>query len=282
MRISDAVAAYDAGQFSEQHWRKNPTQTTGSGIWFDLSMSAGTPAPNYYIGIPGAATTLTRSNNGGLDHGPNVSPGSKYLSRYLSLTLTATAVPLPMMLCDYLLFYPFIEQTDGEYEMVNTTTLPRYTDGEGVKIMAVLTNAQIGGTRFFLTYTNSEGTSGRVTSTVLCNTQTVAGTVVNTANTGATAKGPFIPLQVGDTGVRSVEKITFVGSDIGLVAVVLVKPLFTHMTYDITAPSEWNWLVDSSTPVKIEDDAFLGQIVLPSGTIASSIQLGDIETFWVY
>lgn len=282
MRISDVVSAYSAGQVSDQHWRKNPSQTTGSGIWFDLSLSAGTPVPNYYIGLPGTATALTQSNNGGLPHGPNVSPASKYLVRFNSLTLTATAVPLPMIVCDYLLFYPFIEQVTGDFDMTNVTTLPRYTDGEGVKIIAVLTNAQAGGASFYLTYTNSQGVAGRVTSTVICNTQTVAGTVVNTNNTGSTANGPFIPLQVGDTGVRSIEKITWTADDSGLVCMVLVKPLLTHMTYDITAPSEWNWMVNSATPVKIEDDAFLGQLVLPSGTIASSIQLGDIETVWVY
>jgi hypothetical protein len=282
VRISDVVAAFEAGQTSDLHWRKNPSQTTGSGIWFDLSLSAGTPVPNYYIGLPGTATALTQSNNGGLPHGPNVSPASKYLVRFLSMTLTATAVPLPMLLMDYLLFYPFIEQTAGEYELTNVTPLPRYADGAGVQIIAVLTNAQAGGQSFFLTYTNSDGVADRVTSTVICNTQTVAGTLVNTNATGATARGPFIPLQAGDTGVQSIQKITWAGDDFGLVCLVLVKPLFTHMTYDITAPSEWNWMVNSMTPIKIEDDAFLGQIVLPTGTIASSIQLGDIETVWIY
>lgn len=280
MRVYDLVASYEAGRVSDLHWRKNPTQTTASGIWFDTSMSPGTPIPNYYIGSITTSTALSRANNGGLDHGPNVSPGEKYLNRFSALTVTATAAPLPMILMDYLLFYPFIEQTDGEYDLTNSVTLPRYTDGIGVQAIAVLQNAQIGGTSFFITYTNSDGVAGRVSSTVVCNTQTVPGTLINTNATGATALGPWIPLQAGDKGIKSSQKVTFIGSDIGLFALVLVKPLMTHMIYDITAPSETYPLIDKATPYKIEDDAFLGTIVLPTGTIASSMLLGDIETFW--
>jgi len=280
MRVSDIVTAYDLGQVSDQYWRKNPTQTTGSGIWFDLSMSPGTPGPNYYIGSPGAASLLTKSDDGGLNHGPDVSPYRKYINRFSALTVTATAVPLPMLLMDYLIFYPFIEQTDGEYTLTNPISLSRYEDGIGVQIMAVLTNAQTGGTSFFCTYTNTDDVPDRVTRTVVCNTQTVPGTLINTNATGATAQGPWVPLQAGDKGVKSIQKVTCVGSDIGLFALVLVKPLMTHMIYDITAPSETYPIIDKSTPIEIKDDAFLGAIALPTGTLASSMILGDIETFW--
>jgi hypothetical protein len=286
MRVSDIAAAYDAGQVSNLHWRKNPTQTTGSGIWFDTSMSPGTPGPQYFIGTPYNATVLTRSGDGGLNHGPNVSPYRKYLHRFSALTVTATAVPLPMILMDYLMFYPFIEQTDGTVTLTataspsNPATLTRYTDGIGVQIMAVLTNAQVGGTTFSCSYTNTDDVAGRVTSTVLCNTQTVPGTLINTNATGVTALGPFLPWQAGDKGVKSIDSVTITGSDIGLFALVLVKPLMTHMIYDITAPSEVYPIIDNSTPIQIQDDAFLGCIVLPTGTIASSMLLGDIETFW--
>jgi hypothetical protein len=46
--ISDLVAAEDEGRTFFSAWRKTPTQTTGAGIWFDLSMSPGNPVPNYY------------------------------------------------------------------------------------------------------------------------------------------------------------------------------------------------------------------------------------------
>lgn len=61
--------AQDAGQYLYTSFRKQPTQTTGAGIWFDLSMSPGNPAPNYYIGAVGTFTPLRQSTDGGLRHG---------------------------------------------------------------------------------------------------------------------------------------------------------------------------------------------------------------------
>ena len=224
MRVSDLVAAYDAGQNYYGLWRKNPTQTTAASIWFDLSMSPGTPGPNYYIGTPYTSTRLAKSTDGGFNHGPNVSTYTKYFHKFLAMTQTTTAVPLPLVVMDYLMFYPFIEQSDGTTDMVNSTTIPRYTTGKGVQIMPVLTNAHVGGTQFSFTYTNSAGVAGRTTATVTANTQTVAGTLINTSAATAAGRGPFMPLQAGDTGVRSIEQVTITGSDIGLCAAVLVKP----------------------------------------------------------
>jgi hypothetical protein len=280
MRISDLVASYTAGQNSLQMWRKNPTQTTAASIWFDLSMSPGTPAPNYYIGVPYTATALARSSDGGFNHGPNVSPLTKYFHKFMAMTQTATAVPLPLIVMDYLMFYPFIEQSDGTASMTNSITLPRYPTGAGVQIMPVLTNAQAGGTTFSFGYTNSAGVAGRTTATVTANSQTVAGTLINTSAATAAGRGPFVPLQAGDSGVRSIESVTITGSDIGLFAAVLVKPLLTTMIYDITAPVETDLIIDKNVVPTIVDDAFLSAICLPSGTVASSAIQGEISTFW--
>jgi hypothetical protein len=286
VRVSDLVSAYDAGRTSLAIWRKNPTQTTGTSIYFDLSMSPGTPGPNYYIGTPYNATVLARSTDGGFNHGPIVSPFTKTFHKFLCMTQTATAVPLPMIVMDYLMFYPFIEQTDGTVAMTatssptNPATLTRYTTGAGVQIMPVLTNADVGGTQFFFTYTNSDGVAGRVTSTVTANSQTVAGTLKNTSAATAAGRGPFMPLQAGDSGVRSIDSVTIIGSDIGLFCAVLVKPLLTTMIYDITAPVETDLIIDKNIAPTIVDDAFISAIVLPSGTIAGSAIIGELSTYW--
>jgi len=277
---SDIVTAYDAGKSFTQVWRKNPSQTTAQGIWFDTSMSPGTPGPNYYIGGINTATTLTRSNDGGLNHSGAVSPAVKYLHKFMAMTRTATAVPLPIILADYLLFYPFIEQTDGTVDMTNVATLPRYTDGAGVKVMAVLQNAQVGGISFNFTYTNSSGVAGRTSSTVVCNTQTVPGTIINSSQATAAGRGPFIPLQAGDTGVQSIQQVTCIGSDIGLFALVLVKPLLQTQIYDITAPTEVDCIIDKNILPVIKDDAFLGLITLPMGTLSGSALIGELTVFW--
>ena len=68
------VDAEGSGFNKLSSWRKQPTQATGAGFWFDLSMSPGNPVPNYYIGTPNIFVPLKRSTDGGLDHGGLVSP----------------------------------------------------------------------------------------------------------------------------------------------------------------------------------------------------------------
>ena len=282
LNVADVVDAFDNGQTKYAYWRKVPSQTTGAGIWFDLSMSTGNPLPNYYIGGAGVATTLTRSADGGLDHGGAVSPYTKYISRFLMMNQTTTAVPLPFMVCDYLMFYPFISQDAGDFALTNSVTLPRYTTGAGVQMMAVVTNAQAGGVTFNVTYTNSDGTPGRVTPSVTTTTQSVAGTIITTATATAGCAGPFIPLQAGDTGVRSVQTVTWNSADVGLMALVLVKPLLSGSLFDITGATEIAPIIDRAHPPQpIVDDAYLNVLCCPSGTLAAAPFNGEIETFWV-
>lgn len=278
--VASIIAAYDAGQSLYRTWRKVPTQTTGSGIWFDLSLSPGNPVPQYYAAAPLTAIALARSTDGGLDHGPNVSPLTKHLHKFMAMTQTATAVPLPIILCDYLMYYPFVAMDAGDQTMTNVVTIPRYTTGAGVEIMAVEVAAQVGGAQFYVTYTNSDGVAGRVTATVRCNTQTVNGTIITSAPTTAGAAGPFLPLQRGDSGVRSIQSVTFLSGDVGLISLVLVKPLASHSIYGITAPVEADFLIDRSILPIIKDDAYLNMIVHPSGTLAAAPLNGEIQTFW--
>ena len=278
--VREIVTAYDAGQYLIRSWRKVPTQTTASGIWFDLSMSPGNPVPQYYAATPLAATVLARSTDGGLDHGPNVSPSTKYLRRFMAMTQTTTAVPLPIYLLDYLMYYSFVTMDVGTQDLTNTNSLTRYTDGAGVQIMAVEVASQVGGSQFRVTYTNSAGETGRVSQTVTCNTQVVNGTIITSAPTTAGCAGPFIPLAYGDSGVRSIEQVEFLSGDVGLIALVLVKPIASLSIYDITAPVEVDYLIDQNLLPVIKDDAYLNMICHPSGTLASAPFNGVIETSW--
>ena len=276
--------AYDAGRVKFSSWRKQPTQTTASGIWFDLSMSPGNPVPNYYAAAPLEAKVLARSSDYGIDHGGPVAPYTKHLKSLMAMTVTTTAVPLPMILCDYLLYYPFVDMSvaGGELQpMVNNASLTRYTDGLGVQIMPVEVASQIGGARFYVTYTNSDGVAGRVTPSVTCNTQVVNGTIITSASATNGAAGPFLPLQNDDKGVRSIEGVTFLdGGDVGLITFVLVKPLATHCIHDITAPAERDYCLDFPSMPQIKDDAYLNLICHPTGTLANAPIYGTAEFIW--
>jgi len=363
--------AFDAGKYRVFGWRKVPSQTTASGIWFDLSMSPGNPVPNYYAASPLTSKRLAQSSDGGLFHGGLSNPvtvtfgssdatgilmttpsdyptftrfrlsttsalptglaidtdyytirvsattsriattllkaqqgvfitydpvlgslgagtqrlleltsSTEHLYRLMAISLTTTAVPLPCILCDYLLYYPFIDMsTTDPQAMIVGETLTRYTDGVGVQMMAVEVASQIGGVQFNVTYTNSDGVAGRVTPNVTCNSQVSVGTIITTATNTAGTAGPFLPLQTGDKGVRSIEQVTFLTADVGLITLVLVKPLANLGIYDITGPAEKEYMTSSPGLLpEIKPDAYLNFIVYPSGTLAAAPIFGTIET----
>jgi len=266
-------------------WRKSPTQVSTVGIWFDLSMSPGNPVPKYWFdAAPLIAVQVKQSTDGGIFHGSNVSPKVKYLRELMAFCVTATALPMPMILCDYLLYYPTIDESVTDIQtMTNTATLPRYTDGSGVQMIAISDASRVGGASFTINYTNSSGVSGRVTPDVLENSVSVNGSIVNSAQTSTTAKGnstgPFIQLQAGDTGVMSVESVTMNGvGDVGLFSIVLVKPLAQMSIRGIDAPVEIDYLKDFPVMPIIQDDAFLSFLTLPQGTLNASAIHGTIKT----
>ena len=275
-------AAPDEGRTLVRPWIKNPSVVTASGIWMDLTMFGRYPAANYFTdGTPLAAKTLTRSVDGGMDHGQALGEDyAKFLGGLTILSTSATAVPMPIMVMDYLMYYPLIPMEDTQ-EMDNTITLPRYTDGEGVQLMLVEQFPYIGGGTVQVTYTNSDGVTGRKTRVTTINTQTALGTVAHSAPATSGVSGLFMPLASGDGGVRAVESITFPTADSGNLAAVLVKPLGLFGNYEVGCPSEWDPLRDLGILERIYDDAYLSAACLPVGSLNGTIIEGSLKTLWV-
>jgi hypothetical protein len=264
-------------------WRKQPTQTTAAGIWFDLSMSPGNPVPNYYIGPSGVFTPLKYSTDGGIPHGQSVSPKTKFLRVFEIQSATATATPLPVKILDYLGFYPFIDEsvTDEQFT-TNSVAVPRYPDGAGVMMMPVVVAGHIGGQTFFVRYTNQDGVSGRQTPQHLMGTQIVNGTIISSAGAANNSHAPFMALQEGDTGVRSVDSIVFEGTgDIGLISIALVKVIAESYIRGIDAPHERDFSTDMGSLPIIKDDAYLNLLALPFGSLSGAPIMGYIKTLWV-
>lgn len=275
-------SAADEGRTLSRPWIKNPSVVTAAGIAVDLTFFGRYPAANYLTdGAPLAARALRRSTDGGLDHGEDKGPSyRKYLSGATILTVTAGAVPLPVKIMDYLLYYPLIPMEDVQ-TMDNTIALPRYTDGRGVQIMLVEQFPYVGGGTCRVTYTNSDGVAGRLSPIMKINTQTALGTVATSAPTTAGCPGLFVPLQQGDAGVRSIESIEFFTADAGNLVAVLVKPLAPFANYETTNPSEWDFLRHLGMLEVIEDDAYLSMVCLPNGSLTGAIIDGQIRTLWV-
>lgn len=225
---------------------------------------------------------MSQSVDGGLYHGPPVPSTALHLHKLTALSLTAGANPLPMILCDYLLYYPFVDEgVFGEEQLMdNTVTLSRYTDGEGVQMMAVVVGGQLGGQTFQVNYTNSDGVAGRTSRTVTMCTQAVNGTIVTSSPAVNGSGGPFIPLQAGDSGVRSIEGVTMNGEDVGVFTMVLIKPLADISLRGIDAPVEVDYLIDRPSLPRIYDDAYLNFICHPAGSLSAAPIHGDATFTW--
>lgn len=279
--IKELVDAELNGKVRFATFRKVPNQATAGLGWFDLSMSPGNPVPQYYAATPLSAVQLKRSTDGGLDHGAANNLGTKYLRKLTVMSINNGPLPMPFLLCDYLLFYPFIDEGTTDVQvMSNGVALPRYTDGAGVQIMAVSVAARTGGQSFSVNYTNQDGVAGRVTPNVTQNTFSVTGTIVTSAPATNGGSMAFIPLQAGDTGVRSIESVTMNGTDVGLFCLVLVKPLAEINLRGNDAPAEVDFLLDFGQCPEIKDDAYLNFLCLPRATLVGNTLNGIIKTIW--
>lgn len=264
---------------SQFTFRKTPAVTTTAGVWFDMSMSPGNPIPNYYANTPLKAAVLTGSE--GIFHGGNVTPATKHVQDVMVLSNSGTGLPLPLILLDYLLYYPFIDQGSTDEQLLdNAVTLPRSTTGNGVQMMAVLVGAQTGGQQFTVKYTNQSGVTGRVTPALTCNSSTFNGAICTTATATVGTAGPFLPLQFGDSGVRAIESVTMLGADVGLMTFVLVKPIQSFMLRGVDAPVEVSFIKDRPGMARIEDGAYLNLITLPSGSLSGVSIHGLLTTTW--
>lgn len=301
MGFNNVAAWADAAAESGRNWigsfRKVPGVVTIAGQWFDYSTAAGAPVPNYYASSPLTAATLDSKK--GLDAGPGCSPARKFVSRWHMAngaqgeTIT-TSQNQALYLMDYLLYYPFIDMdAAGEDQLMdNATTLTRYTGGGGVQMMLVAQAATLGGGQFTVTYTNSDGVSGRVTPTQFCVAAQPFGGLVS-ANGAVGGTSPFIALQAGDSGVRSVQSVNFSVSNGGLAALVLVKPLMTSYSMEESRRTTTGTLESFGSVSVIEamsmraptarifDDSYVNFIGrTTAGSVSGAQMVGVLETVW--
>ncbi len=270
------------GKFWHASFRKVVSNATVAGVWCDLSYSPGNPPANFYATEPLVSATLSATK--GIDNGGSVSPDRKFVKKLLVYSPSTAFQSSTLMLCDYLLYYPFIDGDDTATQtFTNSVSLSRSTDGKGVQAMLVSQGSYTGNVTFQIQYTNQDGTTGCVSPLVTTNTAALAATIVN-SGTQVDGSGPFIPLQSGDYGIRSVESITFTSPNGGILSLVLVKPLFEIGIEEVTAtfntPSQLENFYDQMNGAVIEDGAYLNFICLPNASLSAAVLSGMLVTTW--
>ena len=112
-----------------------------------------------------------------------------------------------------------------------------------------------------LTYTNQSGTAGRTTGNT-----TMGAVTQGCLQTG----GFFIPLQAGDTGVRSVESIAITGTTTGTVTVGFAKPI-TLLPTSAGAYVERDMVLQTPKMFQVRDNAALQWLFMSGLATAGNI-----------
>lgn len=293
--VREFVAAEEAGQTWLTQWRKlvaSPATVTNN--WLDLTYSGGSPPANFYASEPLVAAQVEADKGIRV---PSVSPQSQYLHRLTMMALaasatTTTANNTSFMLLDYLLYYPFVD-TDaaGEEQLLdNTVTIPRYPAGQ---VIAIAQSASSAVGQFTMNYTNQDGTSGRVSQNTFTLATITGGGQSLISKASAAGTLPFVGLQVGDTGVKSIESVTFTVAGGGLVCLAIVYPLMRGIMPQVSrrttssnlesygSATQYDMILHQARPPKIEDGAVLGMMLRgDGGSLATTNFTGIVETIW--
>lgn len=293
------VAAWADSEANGKSWlsffrKVPPSSATIAGQWFDYSTASGVPVPNYYASSPLVAATLEGREGIYIPEQTE----DRWLKRTIIMSAAASVTGTtnqnqPLMLLDYLMYYPFVDLDAAGEEQVfdNTVTLPRYEDGIGVQIMVVAQAPTVGSGTFTVKYIDTNDAE-QTTQTVYCAAAQPSGALVTSvANAGGIS--PFVPLNAGSKGVKSIVSVTMGVANGGLAAFVLVKPI--EMSYareecrrPTSSPTESygdayeiERIRQRAGSVKIKNGAFLGWIGEGvAGSLASAPLVGMIESFW--
>jgi len=223
----DLADAYDNGRWHIQRFFKNAMANAGDGSWIDWAYASGQPGYNARVGTANTFTPEVAIRNDAIWF-PDIPAGMERRLTGIGFYTSATQsnqTNVEALLYDLVGYYPLIDGDSTDLQtMDNTLTLPRYTDGVGVR--AVIVNhvaPQItsGGTHTII-YADADGTE-RTTTFGIQN----AG--VNRANSripsaAAGASGDMFMALPG-RGVRNVKSIQYATAPGGLQCIYLIKPI---------------------------------------------------------
>jgi hypothetical protein len=269
------------GWLSFIHKSSSPA-TLAAGLFADLSMGAGIPKYNAYVGTQYEATQAFGSGNAGI-YAPTPPAGKSLHIADMQISTSSTTLPPALfVLCDYLLYYPLIDMDSTDLQTLdNPVGLPRYSDGLGVKMALISYVGQTASAQYTISYTNEKGVSGR-TATGYTNGTAAVGLLQhgNRSGGGAGTHSLFIPLQNGDKGVRSVESIINASGSGGFCTLVLLTPLAQLLVSEANTASEIDYWMQRPSAPRVMQGAYLNFLMSSGGSAVSSQIRGFINYAW--
>lgn len=230
------------GKYGRIDYNKTTAIAGVAGTWTDLGTATGSvPASTY------AGTSLTwvdtddTWSEGAVYHGGDVSTATKHFLNASAYVFAAAGAPWVLMCVDQVGYVPITgaDVTGTTGRTITMTAISntiakrdRYANGAGLRAYFSTEVAPTAGgpNLTAMTYTNQAGTTGKsIGVTVGFAATPVTGMVPHSGN-AATRYAPFLPLAVGDTGIRDLEAFTLSGGTAytgsGQLVLHLVKPLW--------------------------------------------------------
>ena len=272
---ADVIKAYEEGRY----WQYEVRKVSGSIApyrQFDLSYSGGLPLPNYYATSPLEMAVLN-GDRGIYKGSPNT--GQKYIHKISLAQFNANLATANCTLYDYVAYVPFVDLDSTDEQEVLAIDLPRYTDGKGLRVLAVSQGAGVGNTNLTMTYINQDGVEKSATTTL--DAVQGAGSVITSGQTGATGS-TYMRFAQGDYGIRKITKVKCDTSVGAICALVIVKPLCHLGFLDFGVANEVDYLIDRGGLIPIHNDAYLNFCIFNNSSASLQIPMvnGYVQTIW--
>lgn len=273
--VGDLANSWESNKVYRSHWFKttSPTITTG-GFWMDLSMAAGTPKYNPYVGNALEFTPLVGGGNNGINAGVG---GDSYVVRYsFGGQNLGNLWPATIVLNDYVGFYPLVDMDSTDVQVFdNTNYASRYSSGMRLMVVTTIPQTAPSATEVRVTYIGSNNVETVSRFWIFATAAAGGINCLTSANTTLNFTAPFVPLGVGTTDVKQVTSVEVTGPSGGFCAFVLVKPILETVVYDLVAPHELEFPRNKIPPF-VSANAYLNHIACPNGGSAASSSRGHI------
>ena len=284
--VGDIALATEQGRTHSQMYFKPTYPFGGAGQWSDCASTTGTPIYQAYVSAQKTSTPLINTGNLGIYTGPELAlPQAKYLLSY-NFVAGGSGAPASGILCDYLMFYPFIDCDDTNVQdMAQADSLPRYTNGEGVFCFVVTQVPNVAGSSAAMTMEYQDHEENLQTTTVRLLGNTTIGVLMNTSEVGKSGalsnRSPFVDYGAPVKGIKSIKNVKLDVPLGGFACLVLAKPLHMFPIWEQGTFNEKVFLQQTGTLPKIENGAHLNLLFnLAGGAGGLQPMLGNFTFVW--
>lgn len=224
--FDDFLSCALRGKYQKLVIQKLLGSTSTNRLWYSTWIADGTPTTGSYGAVGLANGRVCNQSTSGAINFATASIGKQlYLLNCFIVTNTASSVLSFNTLVDRISDCTVLHSSStGTITGLDATSRLGSTGGRGdgaqifIEVQSTFSAAS---NSFQIQYTNQNGVSGRLTP--------VFSTVAARGNGNCATNSLYIPLQVGDTGVRSIQAITqSPGTATGQMTICLVKQLYEN------------------------------------------------------